>query len=59
MATYYALRYAAEVPLSQRKHGATVGRWSTWLDAETARETRPNAELLEVVERTVPNGGEE
>ena len=51
MPRYYALRYRAEVPYEVRDHGPTLGRWSSWLDADTARETRKNADLLEVVER--------
>lgn len=51
MGTFHALRYRPEVPLNRRKHGPTLGRFESWIDAEDARVERFNAELLEVVVR--------
>jgi len=55
---FYALRYLPETPLSERKHLPTVGRWGEWIDAENARQDRPNAARLEVVIRDGKGGGE-
>lgn len=48
---FYALRYIPGIPLKDRKHAPTVGRWNTWVDAEDARLERPHPERLEVVQR--------
>jgi hypothetical protein len=48
---FYALRYVANVPLPERKHDLTLGRFDTFADAEAARRSRPNADDLEVVVR--------
>jgi hypothetical protein len=45
---FYVLRYTAHVPVDQRKHADTEGRFDTWLDADDARLLRPNKDLLEV-----------
>lgn len=52
---FYALRYLPEVPLKERKHAATVGRFETWLDAEDARAASAKAHQLEVVTRRLPS----
>lgn len=52
--TFYALRYVDGVPLDLRKHAQTQGRFSTYLAAVEALDTKPNRERLEVVSRTVP-----
>lgn len=52
METFYALRYLATVPLKKRKHGPTVGRFETWIDAEDERLMRHGSDLLEVVTRS-------
>lgn len=51
MTTYFALRYVAGIPVDQRKHEFTLGRWATWIDADDARLLNPAQNLLEVVER--------
>lgn len=51
MSAFYALRYASEVPLEQRKHAQTLGRFESWVEADEERERRAHARLLEVVVR--------
>lgn len=48
---FHALRYLPTVPLKERKHVPTLGRWDSWLEAEDARLLLPTAGLLEVVPR--------
>jgi hypothetical protein len=52
---HYTLRYLPHVPFDVRKHAQTLGRWSEWVDAEDERERRPDADLLEVVVRGIPD----
>jgi hypothetical protein len=54
MSTFYALRYLDTVPLRDRRHSETVGRFEDFDTAETARNGRRLGDLLEVVEREVP-----
>jgi len=54
MSTFYALRFLPTVPLRQRRHHATVGRFESYDEAETARTGRTLGPLLKVVEREVP-----
>lgn len=54
MTTFYALRYIDGTPLRDRKHEPTLGRFEDFEGAETARLTRFNGHLLEVVDREIP-----
>lgn len=54
MTGFYALRYLPSVPLRDRKHAATVGRFETYGEAVDALDLRPAKGLLEIVEREVP-----
>lgn len=51
MVTFFVLRYLPGTPIELRKHTPTLGRFPTWLDAETERANRPLAGHLEVLER--------
>jgi len=53
-ATFYAFRFLDTVPLRERRHSETVGRFETYEDAEAARDSRRLGDLLEVVAREVP-----
>lgn len=55
MDTFYAIRYVPGVPLASRIHRNTLGRFTSWDEAESARQAQSNADLLEVVVR----GGEQ
>ncbi len=52
--TFYVLRYSPDVPMDQRPHEPTVGRFATWLEAEDRRLTLGNRDDLQVEERTEP-----
>jgi hypothetical protein len=51
MTDFYALRYLDGVPLKDRRHEPTIGRWADFGDADDARATRFNGHLMEVVVR--------
>jgi hypothetical protein len=53
MSTFYALRYAPDVPFDQRKHEPTLGRWDDFGEADDERTRRFNGHLMEVVRRGV------
>jgi hypothetical protein len=46
---FYVIRYQPDVPLDERKHSQTLGRFETWADADAERERREHASLLEAV----------
>lgn len=47
----YFIRYCKDVPVHERFHSSTVGRFDSWVDAEDARVLKSNAQDLEVVQR--------
>ena len=47
----YVLRYLPGVDLRDRFHWCTTGRYSSWVEAEDARQALENADNLEVVQR--------
>lgn len=49
--TWHVLRYRPEVPMDRRAHSATLGRFSTWLDAEEKRLTLANQDDLQIESR--------
>lgn len=48
----YFIRFAEKVPLTERKHALTLGRWYNYLEAVTECENRdPSGKRLLVVRR--------